>query len=73
MESHYCAGLAAAPQPRQRVQKEVSVAMARPRAAAGLDAADDFIKRGGWKRRGVVFELDVPMADEEECFDLDMD
>lgn len=44
--------------------------MARPR---GLVAADDFIKRGGWKRRGVIFELDVPMADEEECFDLDMD
>ncbi|KAK3395538.1 hypothetical protein B0T20DRAFT_37463 [Sordaria brevicollis] len=76
MDSHYCAGLAAAPQPRhQRIpQNEVSVAMARPRAAAaGLDAADDFIKRGGWKRRGVIFELDVPMADEEECFDLDMD
>ncbi|KAK1779961.1 hypothetical protein QBC45DRAFT_119718 [Copromyces sp. CBS 386.78] len=71
MDSHYCAGLAAAPQPRQRQpQTEVSTAMARPR---GLGAADDFIKRGGWKRRGVIFELDVPMADEEECFDLDMD
>ena len=71
MGSNYCAGLAAAPQPRQRPQTEVSTAMARPR---GLAAADDFIKRGGWKRRGVIFELDVPMADEEECFDLcDMD
>ncbi|KAJ4409955.1 hypothetical protein N0V85_004040 [Neurospora sp. IMI 360204] len=71
MESNYCAGLAAAPQPRHhRPQKEVSEAMTRPR---GLSAADDFIKRGGWKRRGVIFELDVPMADDEECFDLEMD
>ncbi|CCC07757.1 hypothetical protein SMACR_01324 [Sordaria macrospora] len=72
VDSHYCAGLAAAPQPRHQRPRpeEVSAAMARPR---GLVAADDFIKRGGWKRRGVIFELDVPMADEEECFDLDMD
>ncbi|KAK3495486.1 hypothetical protein B0T13DRAFT_472334 [Neurospora crassa] len=70
MESNYCVGLTVAPKPRQGPQKEVSAAMARPR---GLDAADDFIKRGGWKRRGVIFELEAPMADEEECFDLDMD
>ncbi|KAK4219065.1 hypothetical protein QBC37DRAFT_167550 [Rhypophila decipiens] len=40
---------------------------------AGLDAADHYIKRGGWKRRGIVFETEVPMASEEECFDLEMD
>lgn len=41
--------------------------------AAGMGAADHFIKRGGWKRRGIVFETEVPMASEEECFDLEMD
>ncbi|KAM7209702.1 hypothetical protein V8F20_000105 [Naviculisporaceae sp. PSN 640] len=38
----------------------------------GMDAADHFIKRGGWKRRGIVFETEVPMASEDECFDLEL-
>ncbi|KAK0613087.1 hypothetical protein B0T17DRAFT_511440 [Bombardia bombarda] len=41
---------------------------------AGMDTADYFIKRGGWKRRGIVFGADqLPMASESETFDLDMD
>jgi len=40
---------------------------------AGMDSADHFIKRGGWKRRGIIFEAEIPMAGEEECFDLEMD
>jgi len=45
-----------------------------PRARpAGMDDTDYFIKRGGWKRKGIVFASDVPAAQEEECFDLDME
>jgi len=38
---------------------------------AGMDEADYFIKRGGWKRRGIVFSPPgAAMASEDECFDL---
>jgi len=37
------------------------------------DSFDYFMKRGDWKRRGIVFTSEVPMAGEDECFDLEMD
>ncbi|KAK3694619.1 hypothetical protein B0T22DRAFT_452963 [Podospora appendiculata] len=40
---------------------------------AGMDSADYFLKRGGWKRRGIVFTPEVPMATQDECFDLEME
>jgi hypothetical protein len=42
---------------------------ARP---AGLDDAEYFMKRGNWKRRGIVFAAPTQIeALEEECFDFD--
>jgi hypothetical protein len=59
------AGLAPAPAPRPRP---------RPRPApqlAGLDAdAEYFMRRGGWKRRGIVFVNPSPLAGEEETFEI---
>ncbi|KAK3372008.1 hypothetical protein B0H63DRAFT_285933 [Podospora didyma] len=43
----------------------------RPNPAA-RQGADYFMKRGDWKRRGIIFTAEVPMASEDECFDLDM-
>jgi len=43
----------------------------RPHRNERDDQADYFMKRGGWKRRGIVFASGVTMADEEECFDLE--
>lgn len=43
-----------------------------PRGLPG-SGADHFIKRGEWKRRGIVFASDAPAASEEECFDLEID
>ena len=38
---------------------------------AGYDEADNFIKRGGWKRRGIVFGSSEPAHDaEDNCFDV---
>lgn len=44
-----------------------------PRPHRATEGADDFLKRGDWKRRGIVFASSTPMASEEECFDLDLD
>ncbi|KAH8885761.1 hypothetical protein GQ53DRAFT_769957 [Thozetella sp. PMI_491] len=39
---------------------------------AGPDSdADYFMKRGGWKRRGIVFTSGITMASDDECFDLE--
>jgi len=56
-------GLAPAPAPRPRP---------RPRPCdAGSDDADYFIRRGGWKRRGIVFvNSGVPLAGEDETFEI---
>jgi hypothetical protein len=43
--------------------------MPRP-APAGFDEAGFFMKKGQWKRRGIVFYPDIPMASEDETFDL---
>ncbi|KAL1871976.1 hypothetical protein VTK73DRAFT_1806 [Phialemonium thermophilum] len=43
--------------------------MPRPHPA-GLDNADYILKRGDWKRRGIIFDLEIPLADEEESFDI---
>lgn len=42
----------------------------RLRPHEAINTAEYFIKRGDWKRRGIVFTPSVPMATEEECFDL---
>ena len=44
----------------------------RPRGLPleGLSSPEYFLKRGNWKRRGIVFTAKVPMASEEETFDL---
>lgn len=39
-------------------------------AGSGEDA-DYFIKRGSWKRRGIIFTPGMTMASEDECFDLE--
>lgn len=48
-------------------------AMRRPGPPGGMDGADFFIKRGGWKRRGIVFspEAGREEAKEDEVFDLE--
>lgn len=43
----------------------------RGRPLEALDSPEYFIKRGDWKRRGIVFAATVPMASEEETFDLE--
>ncbi|KAK1750239.1 hypothetical protein QBC47DRAFT_122636 [Echria macrotheca] len=44
----------------------------RPHPAGSSSGPGNFIKRGDWKRRGIVFAADSPAASEDECFDLDM-
>ncbi len=44
-----------------------------PRPRQTRDGADYFMKRGDWKRRGIVFTAcETPMASEDECFDLEV-
>ncbi|KAK5663237.1 hypothetical protein OQA88_6655 [Cercophora sp. LCS_1] len=43
-----------------------------PRPHRATEGADYFMKRGDWKRRGIVFSNSTPMASEDECFDLDV-
>lgn len=43
----------------------------RCRPVEGLDSPEYFMKRGDWKRRGIVFDATVPLATEEETFDLE--
>ncbi|KAK3935686.1 hypothetical protein QBC46DRAFT_45223 [Diplogelasinospora grovesii] len=50
---------------------EGDVVTPRPHTAV-MDQADYFMKRGDWKRKGIVFAPQVPMAPEEECFDYDV-
>jgi hypothetical protein len=46
----------------------------RPHPAGSMDGPDYFMKRGDWKRRGIVFSAnETTMATEEECFDLEVD
>lgn len=55
-----CLGLAPAPAPRPR---------ARPRVMGS--PAEQLIRRGGWKRRGIVFvDESAMLADEEETFEI---
>jgi len=43
----------------------------RPLPPAGFDEADYFIKRGGWKRRGIVFSRgDDEQEGEDDCFGI---
>ncbi|KAK3365260.1 hypothetical protein B0T24DRAFT_683881 [Lasiosphaeria ovina] len=44
----------------------------RPQAAV-LNETDYFMKRGDWKRRGIIFTPDVSLATEDDCFNLDVD
>jgi hypothetical protein len=43
----------------------------RGRLLESLDSPEHFMKRGIWKRRGIVFTATAPMANEDETFDLD--
>jgi len=46
---------------------------ARRHIPGGFDEADYFIKRGGWKRRGIVFgggSTDAAHDSDEDCFDI---
>lgn len=55
------------PGPRDRTQPRP-----RGRPLEGVDTPEYFIKRGDWKRRGIVFTaVAAPMASQEETFDLD--
>ncbi|KAK4229541.1 hypothetical protein QBC38DRAFT_472089 [Podospora fimiseda] len=43
----------------------------RPQPPAGIDEAENFIRRGGWKRRGIVFVTDsTAMATEDETWEI---
>ncbi len=42
-----------------------------PRPHAPTDDGDYFMKRGAWKRRGIVFSPGIVLAGEDESFDLD--
>ncbi|TPX13913.1 uncharacterized protein E0L32_005613 [Thyridium curvatum] len=37
---------------------------------ASLNEADYFLKRGGWKRRGIVFCTDEPVATDDDVFEI---
>lgn len=55
------------PGPRDRTQSRP-----RGRPLEGVDTPEYFIKRGDWKRRGIVFTaVAAPMASQEETFDLE--
>ena len=50
--------------------------MRRPGPPGGMDGPDFFIKRGGWKRRGIVFTPEAGRGGSEEpgcdeVFDLE--
>jgi hypothetical protein len=34
------------------------------------NGAEYFIRRGGWKRRGIVFDAGTPLASEDETFEI---
>ncbi|VBB72926.1 Putative protein of unknown function [Podospora comata] len=54
------------PAPRRRPHPQHT-----PGQPAALSEADNFIKRGGWKRRGIVFVSDTPaLAPEEETWEI---
>ncbi|AEO65318.1 uncharacterized protein THITE_153186 [Thermothielavioides terrestris NRRL 8126] len=59
----YMRGLAPAPGPRPRP---------RPRPRPGWEGSEveDFILRGGWKRRGIVFVDEDGLEGEEEAFEI---
>ncbi|KAJ9145257.1 hypothetical protein NKR19_g6096 [Coniochaeta hoffmannii] len=44
---------------------------ARGRPLEAVNSPEYFIKRGDWKRRGIVFTPKMPMASEDETFDLE--
>lgn len=48
-----------------------SASRPRGRHTEGLDSPEYFMKRGDWKRRGIVFTATAPMASEEETFHLE--
>ncbi|KAK4042486.1 hypothetical protein C8A01DRAFT_44499 [Parachaetomium inaequale] len=66
-EMGLCLGLAPAPAPRPRAHP-------RPCLDGGAGSGNDaeyFIRRGGWKRRGIVFvNSEAPLAGEDETFEI---
>jgi hypothetical protein len=59
-----CLGLAPAPVPRPRARP-------RPRLDDSGNDAESYIRRGGWKRRGIVFvNSEAPLAGEDETFEI---
>jgi hypothetical protein len=42
----------------------------RGRPLEGVDSPEYFMKRGDWKRRGIVFTPKMPTASKQETFDL---
>lgn len=60
--------LEALPNFSHKYQRTVSAPEARRPPMRTMDSVDDFIKRGGWKRRGIVFDRrEVGMRD-SDCF-----
>ncbi len=43
-----------------------------PRPHAPAEEGDYFMKRGAWKRRGIVFTSGITLAGEDESFDLEL-
>lgn len=43
----------------------------RPQPQDSAKSPLNFIKRGDWKRRGIVFNVPAPAAKEDVCFDLE--
>ncbi|KAK4236776.1 hypothetical protein C8A03DRAFT_16598 [Achaetomium macrosporum] len=60
-------GLAPAPAPRPRPRPSHGDGS----GSSGLnDDAEYFLRRGGWKRRGIVFTNTMPLAGEDETFEI---
>ncbi|KAG7291831.1 hypothetical protein NEMBOFW57_001852 [Staphylotrichum longicolle] len=69
-EMGLCAGLAPAPAPRPRPRPRPRFENG-PGSSGGLDAdAQEYLRRGGWKRRGIVFvDVEVELG-EDEAFEI---
>ncbi|KAK3310904.1 uncharacterized protein B0T15DRAFT_519826 [Chaetomium strumarium] len=64
-------GLGLAPPPAPRPRPRPRPDRGDGSSSSGLDDdAEDFLRRGRWKRRGIVFANTMPLAGEDETFEI---